>query len=132
MSDKRILERLKDFKNAFNRLDESLNMDIQNDVMLDGIIQRFEFTFELAWKLMKDYLEESGIQEIASPKSIIKAAFKSGLVEDGEGWMDMQKDRNLTSHIYDEDIARDIYIKIKDKHISLLRDLLNRINTLLL
>ncbi len=97
MSEKRIIERLESFENALSRLEEALTKEIDDDIIIDATIRRFEFTFELAWKLMRDYLENSGIPGIASPKSIIKSAFKTELIIDGEGWIEMLKHRNLTA-----------------------------------
>ncbi|WP_235603250.1 HI0074 family nucleotidyltransferase substrate-binding subunit [Thermoanaerobacter sp. YS13] len=61
MIEKRLLQRFEDFKNAFMRLKEAFDINIENDIIIDGIIQRFEFTFELAWKLIKDYIAYEGI-----------------------------------------------------------------------
>lgn len=79
----------------------------------EGTLQRFEFTFELAWKLMKDYLEESGIIiNPITPKQVIKQAFTAKIISDGQVWIDMLLSRNLMSHTYDfikfEAIAKDV------------------------
>ncbi|QSQ07909.1 hypothetical protein H0A61_00226 [Koleobacter methoxysyntrophicus] len=118
----RAVQRFEDYKNALYRLEEGLQIQTDNAIIIDGIIQRFEFTFELAWKLMKDYLEYEGVQT-KSPRSAIKEAHKMGIIYDGDGWIDMMVDRNKTSHIYDEQEANAVYIKIKERHIYLLRDL---------
>jgi nucleotidyltransferase substrate binding protein (TIGR01987 family) len=69
---------------------------------VEGLIQRFEYTFELAWKTLKDYLEHSGIVlPQITPKAVLKAAFAAKLIEDGQIWMDMLSHRNLRSHTYD-------------------------------
>lgn len=120
----RIIERLNDFKNALKRLEEGINFELSNEIIVDGVIQRFEFTFELAWKLLKDILEYEGI-EVKSPRSAIKEAFKAGLISDGEAWIDMMIDRSKTSHVYDEKEAKAIYNKIKSFYIDLLRELKN-------
>ncbi|MGB9812187.1 MAG: nucleotidyltransferase substrate binding protein [Thermovenabulum sp.] len=118
----RIIERFNDFKNALQRLEEGINFEPSNEIIIDGVIQRFEFTFELAWKLLKDILEYEGI-EVKSPRSAIKEGYKAGLVSDGEAWIDMMIDRNKTSHVYDEKEAKAIYNKIKSFYIGLLREL---------
>ena len=117
-----ILEKLenkfKSFQTALERLREAINI-YKNDnhpVLLDGTIQRFEFTVELAWKLLKEYLESEKFGEFNSPKSVVKEAFKIGLLEDGEIWLDMLDDRNLTSHTYDEETAKEIYRNIISKY----------------
>jgi nucleotidyltransferase substrate binding protein (TIGR01987 family) len=67
----------------------------------EGLIQRFEYTFELAWKTLKDYLESQKVN-VVFPREVIKAAFHYGLINDGESWMDMLDKRNLLAHTYDE------------------------------
>ena len=73
-----------------------------------GLIQGFEFTHELAWNVLKDYLEEQGFVGIIGSKNATREAFSNALIADGEAWMDMIKARNLTSHTYNTDIAQDI------------------------
>ncbi|MFV9511777.1 nucleotidyltransferase substrate binding protein [Tepidibacillus sp. LV47] len=129
MTKERLLERFQDFKNALERLKESLQIeayqDIIQDIIIDGVIQRFEFTFELSWKLMKLFLEYEGI-EANSPRSAIRKAYEINMIEDGEAWIDMMIDRNKTSHVYDEEMAKQIYDRIKEVHIINLEKLLNR------
>src|SRR5579872_5624048 len=72
-----------------------------NDLEKEGTIQRFEYTVELAWKTLKDYLEESGVQLTSvTPKSVVKAAFAARLIPDGQLWIDILEKRNLLSHKY--------------------------------
>ncbi len=73
-----------------------------------GLIQAFEYTHEMAWNTLKDFLEERGVKGIYGSKDATREAFKSGLIEHGEAWMDMIKSRNLTSHTYNEEIATEI------------------------
>jgi nucleotidyltransferase substrate binding protein (TIGR01987 family) len=116
MTAERIKELHSDYVKAFTKLKEALKEDIaKGSIILDGTIQRFEFTFELAWKLMKGVLALQGI-DAATPRQVIKEAFKAGIITDGEGWILMLEDRNITSHIYDESQALMIYRKIKDRH----------------
>ena len=88
----------------------------------DASIQRFEFTFELAWKLMRGVLLYRG-KEVNSPRMAIKEGFKEKFFEDGDGWIKMLDDRNLTSHTYKQDLAKEIYENIKIKYYILLKDL---------
>lgn len=127
----RLEERLEDFKKAFKKLKESTNLKVENDIVIDGVIQRFEFTFEQSWKLMKLYLEYEGIEEPKSPRSTIREAFKYGIIEDGDPWISMMIDRNKTSHIYDESTAIEIYNSIKSNHVNLLEKLLNKMEEIL-
>lgn len=120
---KRFEERKEDLKKATNKLNEALRGDA-SDLEIDGILHRFEFTFELAWKTMKDCLEEQGIVgKIGSPREIIKEAFSAGLIDNGEVWMDMMLSRNELSHLYDEETSRQIYIAIKNEYIHELEKL---------
>ena len=119
-----IKELYSDYSNSIARLTEAINEDkSKGDIVIDGTIQRFEFTFELAWKLMKAVLNHSGI-EASSPRSCIKEAFRMNIVGDGDGWIDMLEDRNKTAHLYDKSSALIIYNKISEKHFELLKDFL--------
>ena len=91
----------RDYRAALARLREGADEDpARSPLVVDGVIQRFEFTFELAWKLLKAWLWHQGI-ECRSPRSCIKGAFQQGLIRDGDGWIVMLEDRNRTSHLYD-------------------------------
>jgi nucleotidyltransferase substrate binding protein (TIGR01987 family) len=120
MTHERIKYLYKDFKKALVRMKEALGEDLsKGSIIVDGTIQRFEFTFELAWKLTKAILNYNGI-EAETPRVVIKEAFSAKLIGDGQAWIDMLEDRNKTSHIYDEKQALKIYRKIKDDHARLL------------
>jgi len=122
MNLERINELHLDYKKALGRLKEALDEDLlKGGIVVDATIQRFEFTFELAWKLAKAVLNYNGI-EVEIPRLVIKEAFKAKLIRDGEAWIDMLEDRNKTSHIYDEKEALRIYKKIKKSHFELLKD----------
>ncbi|MBE3568903.1 MAG: nucleotidyltransferase substrate binding protein [Bacillales bacterium] len=129
MNEERLYEKLNDYKRACTRLENAINIAIEDDIVYDGTIQRFEFTFELSWKLMKAFLEYTGISELKSPRATIKEAFSYGLIEDGEKWLEMMVDRNKTSHLYDEGEAKWIYEKIKNKYHYLLSQLAKKIET---
>jgi nucleotidyltransferase substrate binding protein (TIGR01987 family) len=121
---KKLDERKQDFFKALKRLEEALNKDITDDIIVDGIIQRFEFTFEQAWKVMKLYLEDQGIlDEALAPRSTIRCAFKHKLISDGDIWIEMMLDRNRTSHMYDETTALNIVKLVKEKYIIELNEL---------
>jgi nucleotidyltransferase substrate binding protein (TIGR01987 family) len=123
MNKERLYEKLNDYKRATSRLKEATEIQIVADIVYDGVIQRFEFTFELSWKLMKMFLEYVGITEVRSPRTTIREAFSYGLIEDGEQWIDMMVDRNKTSHLYDEEEAKIIYAKVKSDYSHLLSNL---------
>lgn len=120
---KRYEERKQELLSATERLKEALQ-EKENEIVIDGTLHRFEFTFELAWKTMKDYLEYSGIIDgIGSPREIIKTAFANGIIDDGENWIKMMLARNSLSHLYDEEKSREIYIEIKEVYINLFENL---------
>jgi nucleotidyltransferase substrate binding protein (TIGR01987 family) len=98
-------------KKAFKKFQEILAM-AKNDVVRDSAIQRFEFTYELAWKTMKNYLEEKGVKDIYSPKDAIRGAFQVKLIDNDPKWLDMVETRNETAHIYNEEMAEKVYGKL--------------------
>lgn len=116
MSKERLKEKFAEYKKAVNKLKEALEEDTSNPLLYDGVTQRFEFTYELAWKLMKLYLEYEGIVTVNSPRSAFKEAFAAGIITEGETWIDMINARNLTVHTYNEQMAKEIYYKVKDKY----------------
>jgi nucleotidyltransferase substrate binding protein (TIGR01987 family) len=80
---------------------------------IDATIQRFEFTFELVWKFLKDYFSEKGII-LNYPKEILQEAFAVGLIDNESLWLQMLSDRNMTSHTYNETLADEIYFRIRN------------------
>jgi len=104
-------QRLQSFGKAFARLSEGARLAGERELSpleKQGLIQAFEFTHELAWNVLKDYLESQGIQEVVGSKGATREAFKNGLLADGEVWMDMIKSHNQTSHTYNEKTANEI------------------------
>lgn len=117
--------KLEKFKKTLVALEAIYLRPVQDDrVIVDATIQRFEFTFELSWKFLKDYFWEQGL-ELTYPKAVLRQAFQSHLIEDEGLWISMLEDRNQTSHTYDEKLAQDIYMRIKD-YVPELRALLNQ------
>ena len=120
----RFEERKNELKKATSKLEEALK-EKETELVIDGILHRFEFTFELAWKTMKDYLEYEGIiAKTGSPREVIKEAFSSGLIENGEDWIDMMLARNSLSHLYDEETSRKIYDDIKNIYFKEIKNLI--------
>ena len=114
---KRLYERFQDYAKALDRLKEAF-LEQPTPIIIDGTLQRYEFTFELAWKTMKDYLEYNGLSDnLASPRGIIKLAFQSKIIKNGDIWIEMMLARNELSHLYDEDKSREIYNNIKVKYL---------------
>ena len=114
------------FKNAFIKLEQFIETDNNSEKDRAAIIHAFEYTFELWWKSLQKYIETIGTMEQYGPSSSIKTAIQYKVLEDEYEWMDMLRDRNLTSHTYKEDIAKDIYERIKTKHIILLKKFIEK------
>jgi len=115
-------QRFQNYEKAYLLLERNLNIAEPSEVERAGIIQFFEMAFELAWKLMKDYLEEEGFV-VNSPKEAIKQAFQSDIIKDGHAWIDALNDRKLTTHIYEEETAVIVTEKIKENYFPLLKKL---------
>ncbi len=101
-------QRFDNYQRALHQLTLAVELSRQrplSDLEKQGIIQGFEFVHELAWNVLKDFLEYEGIQGIVGSRGAVREAFKRGLVEDGETWMDMIEKRNLSSHTYNLEIA---------------------------
>ena len=109
------------YKKAYLKLLNFIEKDDKTEVSQTAIIHAYEYTFELWWKTVQRYLEYIGSVQDYGPSATIKNAFQYGLIDDGQTWMDMLRDRNLTSHTYKEDIANEIYTRIITKHINALK-----------
>jgi len=123
--DTRWEQRFSNYTRAFNRLKDavSLNGERQlSDLEKQGLIQAFEFTHELAWKVIKDYFVEQGNNEITGSRDAVRSAFKNELIIDGEGWMKMIVSRNMSSHTYDNDIANEIVDDVVNNYYGLFQD----------
>lgn len=120
----RWLYRLDNYKRAFVLLREGITTMEErplSQLEKEGVIQRFEYTWELAWKLLKDYLEVSGVVlAIVTPATVIKAAFAAKLIDDGDGWMQALDARNKMSHTYDVKVFEQIIQEIRSHHLTLL------------
>ena len=119
-------QKLTSYHRALNRLAEVVNeMDKRqlNDFEADGLVQRFEFTFELAWKVLQDLLEYKGYEFMSGPNGTLKMAFEDGLITNHEGWRKMAKSRNTLSHVYDDEEARAITSLIFSEYAPLLKEL---------
>ncbi len=117
---------LENFENATERLKAALEYDpLELDIVMDAVIQRFEFTFETAWKSVKLAAKAVG-SDCKSPKGCLKLAYRMGWIKDEERWLELLEARNLTSHTYDQETAMDVYETVKENFQvfgSLLREL---------
>lgn len=127
----RWIERLDIFNNAIGRLSEVIELSKQralNQFENDSLIKRFEFSYEMAWKLMMSYEKECGIYEIHGSKDVIRQAYSIGVIENGEAWLEMIDARNSTSHLYDEEMATDVIDEIINTFYPLFIELQNKMN----
>ena len=129
MNDVRWKQRFSNFVNACRLLREALSIESPTDLEKEGLIQRFEYTFELGWKTLKDYLEYQGFAEIVGSKDAIRLAFSNGIVRNGEIWMRMIADRNQTSHLYDSEIVTQIVEHISKDYYPAFIDLTETLQT---
>ncbi|VVA43741.1 Nucleotidyltransferase [Candidatus Roizmanbacteria bacterium] len=109
----KIQAQYEDLKKAFGRLKEAVILPSDVTINQDATIQRFEFTFELAWKLMKTILETEGLEAI-SPKNVIREGATIGLIDDPQKWFGFLENRNLSVHTYKEEIAKKVYQSAKE------------------
>src|SRR5690554_547187 len=115
-------QRLENFCKAYDTFCRALNRHKElpeDEIIKMALVQAFEFTYELAWNVMKDYLESEGFTEVKSPKQTMRTAFQAGLINDGEKWMEMIQKRNLASHAYDQTILDETVQYIKDEFYPL-------------
>lgn len=119
-------QRFSNYKKAATQLTEFIKKGELNKFEVQGLIQCFEYTFELAWKTMKDYLELEGF-EVKSPRGTIQTAFQIQLITDGHIWIDALNKRNLMAHTYDEEVAKEAEELIKLKYYPAIKELLNKL-----
>jgi nucleotidyltransferase substrate binding protein (TIGR01987 family) len=115
-------QRLANYSKALEQLGNAIATSQQrplSELEKQGLIQAFEFTHELAWNVMKDYFAYQGNPAITGSRDAAREAFEKGLVEDGEGWMEMIKSRNQTSHTYQQKIADEIAGKVIKQYFPL-------------
>lgn len=142
----RWVQRFSNFSKALDKLEEaiiqiraqfSLNSSVRqhpdpflDDIIKEGLIQRFEYTHELAWNVMKDFLIHAGNNSVYGSKDATRAFFQLGLIDDGEIWMDMIQSRNKTSHTYNELVADEIVTRIENNYLSAFLDFKEQMSNL--
>ncbi|WP_319227442.1 nucleotidyltransferase substrate binding protein [Draconibacterium orientale] len=117
-------QRFANYKKALDTLSQGIEQHFEkelSDLEKQGVIQGFEFTHELSWKVMQDFLKYQGETNLYGSKDATRLAFNRGLITNGEGWMNMITDRNLSSHTYQEEIAEQIFNRIVNDYFELLR-----------
>jgi nucleotidyltransferase substrate binding protein (TIGR01987 family) len=128
--DIRWIQRLDNWNRALAQLTKFMQRNELNELEEQGLIHSFEYNHELAWKTQKDFLENSGYQDLFGSKNVARKAFEVGLVDDGPIWMDMVKSRNLTSHTYNEATTKQIINAIVDHYFHSFRILNDKLNQL--
>ena len=116
-------QRFSNYKKALSQLKKFFDKDELSELEEQGLIQSFEYTYELGWNMLKDFLEFKGQTEIYGSRDAISKAFQLGLIRDGEGWMDMYKSRTQTSHTYNEKTAAEVVEAILSGYFDLFIDL---------
>jgi len=122
MNEVRWKQRFQNFKKAFDLMISAVEKPNLSRLEKEGLIQRFEYTFELAWKTLRDYMRFGGV-ETDLPRDVIKEAFANGLIKDGQTWIDMLDKRNLMSHVYDESAFEAVHAKVIGEYCQAIRQL---------
>lgn len=119
-------QRLQNYSKALCQLNDAVQLGQQRELSRleqQGMIQAFEYTFELAWNTLKDYLVWQGILDVVGSRDAIREAFSKSLISDGRVWMEMLTDRNRTAHTYNEDTAKAILENITQRYVGCFNEL---------
>jgi nucleotidyltransferase substrate binding protein (TIGR01987 family) len=116
-------QRFSSFEKAFRQLERFLSKTELNEMEGQGLIKAFEYTYELSWKTLQDLLMEKGYKDIIGPRPVIEQSFQDGYIKNGKEWLKMHISRNLTSHTYDEETAKEVIKEIRNTYFGLLNDL---------
>lgn len=113
-----VIQSYENFKKAFNKLKEFVDTDNGSEKDRGAIINAYQYTFELFWKTLQKYLQQQELLDELGPGSVIRTAFQYNIIQDGETYMYMLKDRNLVTYTYKEDVAEEIHNRIKEEYIT--------------
>ena len=123
-------QRFANYQKALSRMQKFIDKGKLSELEEQGLIKAFEYTYELAWNTLKDFLEYRGQTDIYGSRDAIRKAFELGLIDDGESWMDMLKSRNKTSHTYNEETAKEICQAVVEVYYSLFTQLKAKLESL--
>jgi nucleotidyltransferase substrate binding protein (TIGR01987 family) len=123
MQDIRWKQRLDNYQKAVRQLTKFIEKGELNELEEQGMIKAFEYTYELAWKMIKDYYEEQGEVNIQGSRDALRLAFQRGIIKDGDNWMKMIKSRIATVHTYNEEVAKQIIQDIRNLYFQLFVEL---------
>lgn len=127
-NDIRWVQRLTNYCRALSQLEAAVALAKQRPLSAleqQGMIQTFEYTHELSWNVLRDYLKDQGTQQLYGSKDTVRAAFAVGLIQDGETWMEMIRDRNHSSHTYNLEVATAIVSRVTSSYIHAFIELKN-------
>lgn len=124
-------QRFKNYQKALSQLQKFIDKGDLSELEKQGLIKAFEYTYELAWNTLKDFLTYRGQADIYGSRDAIRKAFTSGLINDGEEWMDMLQSRNKTSHTYNEETAEEITTAVLSIYYPLFKKLEKKLSSLL-
>jgi nucleotidyltransferase substrate binding protein (TIGR01987 family) len=130
MNDLRWKQRFSNFSKALKLYSEAAITTLPDRLSQEGLIQRFEYTFELAWKTLQDLLSERGYEDIRGPRPVLEKAFQDGIIEDGETWLKMLKSRNDTVHLYNEKVFLEIIEDVRKNYLILFQKLEEKLKLL--
>lgn len=119
--DRRSLQRFGNFSKALKLYEEAASQSM-NRLEQEGMIQRFEYTFELAWKCLQDLLQERGYANIRGPRPVIEQSFQDGIITNGPLWLLMLQARNETTHLYDESTFLSVSRSVKGPFLQALQE----------
>ncbi|MCC6300831.1 MAG: nucleotidyltransferase substrate binding protein [Anaerolineales bacterium] len=116
--DVRWIQRFNHYTKALSQMTKFIQKGKLNELEEQGLIQAFEYTYELAWNTLKDYFESQGETNLYGSRDAFRLAFQRGLIEDGETWMDMVRSRTLTGHTYNEEVAKQISTAVSQRYFQ--------------
>lgn len=128
--DMRWKQRFQNYKNALQQLQKFINKGRLSELEEQGLIKAFEYTYELAWLTLKDFLNFQGYIDIYGSRDTLRKAYELGLIQNGQNWMDMLESRNKTSHTYNEETAAEISQAIMEVYFDLFQELKEKFDSL--
>ncbi|WP_265823481.1 nucleotidyltransferase substrate binding protein [Geovibrio ferrireducens] len=126
-------QRFSNYTKALEQLTDAVNLSRTRELSKlekQGLIQAFEYTHELAWKVLKDFLENRGKSDLYGSKDVTREAFRLGIIDNGEAWMSMISSRNLTSHTYNEKTTEEIVTFVLNSYFDQFLKLMDKLNSI--
>lgn len=121
--DVRWRQRAQNFRLALQRLEQACDREKWSDLEQQGVIKAFEYTYELAWNTLRDYLRHQGPVELHGSRDTFRKAFQEGLITEGQEWLLMLQDQNLTVHTYDDETAQRVLQNIRQRYLRMFQQL---------